>query len=123
MRLLVPYHSVLTTSMHAVINIIHYCGSSGLSANLNSPSLRSTIVRKNLHMVIVSKWHSKISHSSNTFPTPSEITVAFRYTIFYYRDPPATDDGRRKNNTILECQPGGNNEANDITVREMRAGE
>ena len=40
-------------------------------------------------MAVVSKWYSKISHINNTFPTPSQTTVALRYTILYHRDPPA----------------------------------
>ena len=47
-------------------------------------------------MVIVSKWHSKSFHGSNTIPTPSQTIVALRYTILYYRDPLAADDGSKK---------------------------
>ena len=80
----------------AFIIIIHYCGSSGSSAPSNSPSLGRSNLRKNLSMVIASKWHSKVSHGSNTFPTPSQTTVALSYTILYHGGPLAADDGSRK---------------------------
>ena len=38
----------------------------------------------------------KVLPRSNTFPTPSERTAALRYTISYYRDPLAADDGSRE---------------------------
>ena len=72
-----------------VIIIIHYYDSSGSLVNSNSPSMPSlefSNVRKNSHMVIASKLLWKISHGSNTFPTPSQTTVALRYTVLYYRD-------------------------------------
>ena len=77
----------------------------------------SSNIRKNSRVVIISKWHSKISHGSNTFLTPSQTTVALRYTILYYTDPLAADERSRKNSTTLERQPGGNNETNEVTVR------
>ena len=67
-----------------VIIIIYYCGPF---------PFRSSSVQKNLRMVIILKWHAKISHTSNTFPTPSRTTVALIYTILYYRDPLAADEG------------------------------
>ena len=96
MRLLVSHHSVLSTSTRAGgyyhNSLLWFLW---LVGNSKSPSLRSSDVRKNSCMVIVSKWHSKNSHSSNTFPTPSKTTVALRYTVLYYRDPLAVDDGSR----------------------------
>ena len=72
----------------------------------------------NSRMVIVCKWHSKHSHGSNTFPTPSQTSVALRYTILYYKDLLAGDDvSRKKSSTTIEHQPGVNNEVNDVTVR------
>ena len=65
-----------------VIIIIHYRGSSGSSANLNCPNLRSSNVRKNLRMVIVSKWHSKIFQGSKLSQHPHEEQLRSG-TIFY----------------------------------------
>ena len=108
MRSLVShYQSLVQARWRAVIIIIHYCGFSGSSANSNSPSLGRNNVRKNSRVVIVSKWHSKVSHSRNSFPTPS-------YTSFYITGIPYISWWlEQKNNTTLERQPDGDNEVND----------
>ena len=115
MRLLVSHHSVLSKSTrvggHYHYSLLWFVSSS------NSPSFGSSSIRKNSCMVIVSKWHSKISYSSNTFPTTSQTTVVLRYTILYHRDPLATDNGSRKHSKTLKCRPRGNNEVKDVTVR------
>ena len=119
MRLLVSHHSVsLVQACGWVVTIIiHYCCSSGLLAKSNSPSLESSSGWKISHMIILSKWHSKISHASNTFPTLSRAIFAFRYTILYHRDPLAPDNGRRKHSTTLEHRLRRNNKVNDVTMQ------
>ena len=109
-------HDLVQARGRAVIVIIRYYDYSGSSANSNSSSLGSAAVRKNSRMVIVSKWHSNISHGGNNLQIPSRTTAALRYTILYHRDPLAADDGSRKQSTNLEHRPRGNNEGNDVKL-------
>ena len=124
MRLLVSHHSVLRTSTRAG-SYYHYSllWFLWLVCKLEQSKPRKQYcAEKFVYACMVSKWHSKNSHGSNTFTTPSQTTVALRYTILYYRDPLATDDSSRKNSTTLERQPSNANqvkinEVNGVTVR------
>ena len=105
MRLFVSHHSVLRTTTRgpAFIIIIQYCGYSGSSANSNSPSLGISNVWKDSRMFIISQSHSKNSHGSNTFPTPSQKSVVLRDTILYHSDRLAADDRSRKTAQTLNA--------------------
>ena len=73
---------------------------------------------KNSRMVIVSKWHSKISHGMQQhLPNTLRNNSCAQIHLLYYKDPLAADDGSRKNSTTLERQTGENNEVNDVSVR------
>ena len=110
--------SLVQARGRAVTIIIYYCGSSGSSAKWNGHASKVVADVKLSRMVSVSKWHSKISHASNTFVN----YFALKFTIFNQRDPLAADDGSRKHSTTLERRRRGNNEFNDATVREFRTG-
>ena len=121
MKLLVSHHSVLSTSMRAG-GYYHYSllWLIWLVGKLEQSKPGKQSCSEKFAYGYRFQVAFKNSHDGNTFPTPSQTTVALRF--LYYRDPLDADDGSRKNSTDLECQPGGNNEVNDATVREFRTG-
>ena len=65
-------------------------------------------------MLIVSKWHSKVSLGRNTF---TNNCCAQIHHFILQGSFMAADDRSRNNSTTLECQSGRNNEVNYVTVR------
>ena len=115
MRLLVSYHSVLSTSTRAG-GYYHYslfwflCS----SANSNSPSLRK---QKNSRMDQGSPTASTQGSPTASTPYQHPHKQVLRLDTLH-RDPLAADDGsKKKTSTTLERQPREINEVNDVTVQ------